>query len=124
MSVSLAQSSAGETTLAGSSIPVDVNIINSRNAITPIPVNSPYSFSTNIGNFDVFVDISFYNKADPLYAESFTSYSLDAWIVLKRYSKYPNRLYVSTVDHLKKKWKSTYRWLSNYYQSNHSHYLV
>ncbi len=83
-SVSLAQSSAGETTLAGSSIPVDVNIINSGSAITPIPVNSPYSFSTNVGNFDVFVDISFYNKADPLYAESFTSYSLDAWIVRKR----------------------------------------
>ena len=83
-SVSLAQSSVDETTLDNSSIPVDVAIIDAGRVIAPIPTGSPHSIPTSIGNIDVFVDISFYNKSDPLYGESFTAYSLDTWIIRKR----------------------------------------
>ena len=82
--VSLAQSSVDGTTLDSSSIPVDVDIIDAGNVIAPIPVRAPHSIPTSGGNIDVFVDISFYNKSDPLYGESFTSYSLDTWIIRKR----------------------------------------
>jgi hypothetical protein len=82
--VSLAQSSVDGITPDSSSIPVNVNMIDAGSVTTPIPIRAPHSIPTTIGNIDVFVDISFYNKSNPLYSESFTSYSLDTWIVRKR----------------------------------------
>ena len=82
--VSLAQSSVDGIPVASSNIPVDVNMIDAGSVITSVPISSPHSIPTTIGNIDVFVDISFYNQSNPLYSESFTSYSLDTWIVRKR----------------------------------------
>jgi hypothetical protein len=84
--VSLAQSSVDGVTpdSSNSLVLVNVNMIDAGSVTTPIPISSPHSIPTTIGNIDVFVDISFYNKSNPLYSESFTGYSLDTWIVRKR----------------------------------------